>query len=175
LTGVNCLKHLLVNFVYNDYQSGNWGADGTAPVSTTAFSAVQTYLTDLNWQKVSVRYGGDQQTTAVDAINEFCKSLQIYVFPTRAGLIAVAKDDHRSTTLWYDQPQWVRYDKDEKGEDGSLQIDYDKDSLIDRLSVQYIFNSADSKYVQTIEVRDLSSTEQASDSLEMPWSHASLA
>lgn len=175
LTGVNCLKHFLVNFVYNDYQSGNWGADGTAPVNTTAFSTVQTYLTDLGWEKVSARYGGESQVKAVEVINEFCRSLQLYVFPTRAGQIAVGKDDHRSTTLWYDQPQWIRYDKDEKGEDGSLQIDYDKDSLIDRLSVHYIYNAAEGKYVQTIEVRDLSSTEQATDNLDLPWSNASLA
>lgn len=175
LTGVNALKHLIVNFMFGDYQGGNWLADGTAPVSTTTFSTVQTYLTDLGWEKVSVRYGGEQQTVGRDAINEFCKSLQLYVFFTRAGLLGVAKDDHRSTTLWYDQPQMVRYDKDEKGDDGSLQLDYDRDSLIDRLSVQYIYNSSDGKYVQTLEVRDLSSTEPAPDSLELPWSNASLA
>lgn len=174
LTGVNAIKHLLVNFVYGDYQGGNWLADATAPVSTTTFSTVQTYLTDLAWQKVSARFGGESQTKGADAVNEFCRTLQIYVFFTRAGLVGVAKDDHRSTTLWYDQPQWVRYDRDEKGDDGSLGIDYDRDSLIDRLSIQYIFNSADGDYVQTMEVRDLGSTETAPDSLEMPWSHASL-
>lgn len=175
LTGVNCLKHLLVNFVYNDYQGGNWGADGTAPVNTASFTTVQSYLTDLVWEKVSVRYGGENQTKAVDAINEFCKSLQLYVFNTRAGQVAVAADDHRTLTLWHDQPRWIRYDKDEKGGDGSLQIDYDKDSLIDRLSIQYLFSSVDAKYVATTEVRDLSSTEESADSLDMPWSHASLA
>lgn len=175
LTGVNALKHLIVNFMFGDYQGGNWLADGTAPVSTTTFSTVQTYLTDLNWQKVSVRYGGGSQTEGRSAVNEFCQTLQLNAFFTRAGLLGVAKDDHRSTTLWYDQPQLVRYDRDEKGDDGSLQLDYDRDSLIDRLSIQYIYNSSDQKYVQTLEVRDLGSTEPAPDGLELPWSHASLA
>jgi hypothetical protein len=173
LTGVDCLKHCLVNFVYGDYQGGNWASVGTVPINTTAFTAAQTFLTDMGWQKVSRRYGGEQKTSGMELIGDFCKSLQLMAFFTRAGLISVAADDHRTTTLWYDEPRWLRYDQYEVGD--SFRLDYDRDSIIDRLSIQYIYSEADGKFVQTLEVRDHSITEENADELALTWSNASLA
>lgn len=173
ITGVDALAHLLSNFVFGDYQGGNWGAT-SAFISSALFTTAQSFLTDMGWEKVSRRYGGESQTNATTAIAELCSSLQLNAFFTNAGLFAVAPDDHRALTLWYDQPRWVRYDLDEAGEEGSLRIEYDRDSITDRISVQYILDSAGNKYVQTTEVRDVSITEQNASDLQLPWSHASL-
>jgi hypothetical protein len=173
LTGVDCLKHCLVNFVYGDYQGGNWASVGTVPINTTSFTTAQSFLTDMGWQKVSRRYGGESKTSGMELIGDICKSLQLMAFFTRAGLISVAADDHRTTTLWYDEPRWLRYDQYEVGD--SFRLDYDRDSIIDRLSIQYIYSEADGKFVQTLEVRDFSLTEENADELLLTWSSASLA
>jgi hypothetical protein len=173
LTGVDCLQHCLVNFVYGDYQGGNWASVGTVPINTTAFTAAQTFLTDMGWDQVSRRFGGTDKTSGMELIGDFCKSLQLMAFFTRDGLISVAADDHRTTTLWYDEPRWLRYDQYEVGD--SFRLDYDRDSIIDRLSIQYIYSEADGKFVQTLEVRDFSLTEENADELLLTWSNASLA
>jgi hypothetical protein len=173
LTGADCLKHALVNFVYGDYQGGNWASVGSVPVSASAFTTAQSFLTDMGWQKVSRRFGGTVQTTGMQLIGDFCRSLQLSAFFTRDGLIAVAAEDHRVTTQWYDEPRWLRYDLHEVGD--TFRPDYDRGSIIDRLTVSYIYNSAEEKFVQVLEVRDTSITEQNADALELLWSNASLA
>jgi hypothetical protein len=173
LTGTDALKHCLVNFVYGDYQGGNWASVGTVPIDTTSFTTCQSFLTDMGWQYVSRRYGGESKTSGMQAIGEFCSTLQLSAFFTRAGLIALAADDHRTTTLWYDEPRWLRYDIYEIGD--SFRLEYDRDSIIDRLSVQYIFSESEGKYVQTLEVRDTSITEQNGDELLLIWSKSSVA
>jgi len=172
LTGVDCLQHALVNFVYGDYQGGLWASVGSVPINTTAFTTVQSFLTDMGWQKVSRRFGGPDKTSGMELIGDICRSLQLMAFFTRDGLISVAADDHRTTTLWYDEPRWLRFDEYEVGD--SFRLDYDRDSIIDRLSVQYIYSETDGKFVQTMEVRDHSITEENADELALTWSNASL-
>lgn len=174
ITGVNVPMHILDHFVYADYQGGNWSTAGTvAPVNTTLFATCQTFLTDLSRQKVSRYYGGQNQTSGMEMLTEFCSSLQLEVFFTRAGQIAIAPDDYRTTTLWYDAPRWMRYDLHEVGD--TFKLNWDRDSIMDRISVQYIFDDVGEKYVQTLEVRDVSITEQNASDLAMPFSNASLA
>ena len=176
LTGANALKHLLVNFVYGDWQAGAWLLDATAPVHTSSFSSVQSILNTLNWQKRSRRYGGASQTAGLDAIAEFCTDLPLKAFFTWTGQIAVGLDDHRTTTLWYDAPRWVRWDRHDLGAEGSLRIGYDDSSICNRVSGQFVRDSVRDAYAQTLEVRDLSVTsEDAAADLPMPWAHASLA
>jgi hypothetical protein len=174
LTGADALQHLLVNFVYGDYQGGNWLSVGTTPVSTSLFAAAQAFLERQGWEKVSRRYGGQQQTLGTEAVNEWCSTLQVPALFTRDGKLGLGVNDHATTVLWHDWPAHIRYDLDEVGaEGGTLDLDYDRDSLTSRISVQYMRSEASNKYVYTGEVRDLSQEDVAS-SLAMPWSHASL-
>lgn len=173
LTGVDALIHALDNFVFGDYQGGNWVAAGTnAPIATSLMTTCQSFLTDMGWEKVSHRYGGENQTTGMQLVADFCTALQLYAFFTRDGLLAAAADDHRSTTLWYDAPRWLRYDTIEVGD--SFKLDYDRMSITDRINIQYVYDSAGGKYVQNSEVRDLSIAENNATDLQLSWSHASL-
>jgi hypothetical protein len=173
ITGVDVIAHLLTNFVYGDYQGGTWAAT-SSNIHSASFTTCQSFLTDMGWEQVSRRFGGESQTEVTAAIDDLCHDLQVYAFFTNDSKLAILPDDHRTTTLWYDD-RLVRYDSDEVGEDGSLRIEYDRDSIVSRLSVQYIYDSASDKFVQTIEVRDVSITEENADTFPMPWSHASLA
>lgn len=172
LTGVDCLKHALVNFVYGDYQGGNWASVGTVPINTSSFTTTQSFLTDMVWEGVSRRYGGASKTSGMDLIGDFCSSLQLLAFFTREGQISVAPDDHRSLTLWYDEPRWLRYDLYEVGD--SFRLEYDRDSIIDRLSIQYVYSEADGKFVQVVEVRDPDIGQENADELLAYWSKSSL-
>lgn len=173
LTGVDAIAHLLTNFVYGDYQGGTWASLSTN-ISSSSFAIAQLFLEDMSWHKVSRRYGGNSQTQALAAINEFCSSLQLSAFFTNGGELAILPDDHRVTDLWFDD-RWIRYDTDEVGEEGTLKIDYDRDSITDRISIQYIYDSNGGQYVQATEVRDLAITEENASALALPWSNSSLA
>lgn len=174
LTGTNALKHLIVNFLYNDYQGGVWLSDGTAPLSTAHWTAARTFLTDLGWQRASRSYGGQRQTIGLDAINEFAKSKQLFPFFTDAGLLAISADDFRTTTLWQDGTGLIRMQPDMVGPK-PLTTAYINSGLADRVAVSHLYSEEQGAYIQNLEVRDLGISEQSPFPLPMPWSHASLA
>jgi hypothetical protein len=171
LTGVNALKHLVVNQLYGDWQGGASLADASAPVSTAHFAAVQSWLVSQGWARVSGRYGGDRQTTGLDAINEFAQGR---VFPTFTwdSKLAVAVDDHHATALHHDGAGLVRWDLDLVGAQ-PFALNWDDSRLFDRVSFSYVYSEEKGGYAQTGEVRDLSAADEAAGSLQLPWSHAS--
>jgi hypothetical protein len=178
LKGVDALKHLLVNWVWGDSTGVAWLSDSTAPVDTTYFTASQTFLTDMGWEKVSRRYGGESQTTGLAAIAEFCSKPSLKAFFTAEGLLAIRPVDHRLTTLWHTGTQWIRHDKHELGERGgagNLQLPYDRSSIATRITAQSIYNSARGQFMSALEVRDLTIEEDAATDLPLPYSHASYA
>ncbi len=172
LTGVNALKHLVVHFLYGDWQSGPWLADATAPVSTAHFAAAQAWLVSQGWDRVSGRYGGDRQTTGLDAINEFAQGR---VFPTFTwdSKLAVAVDDHHPPAVHHDGTGLVRFDLDLVGEK-PFRMDWDDAGLCDRVTCSYLYAEEPGKYVFTAEVRDLSLSDESAGTLNLPWSHAGL-
>ena len=174
LTGVDVLKHWLSNFVYGDWPVGATGGLWLATASvinTTHFTTAQSFLTEMGWEKVSGYIGGTAKPAARDVFDEFCRSLRLYAFFTNLGKLAVLPDDHRTVTLWHDSPRHFRWDLHEVG--GSFDVPpYDRAGLATRLQVEYLHSETAGQYVQKIEVRDNSITEDAPASLALPWSHA---
>lgn len=179
LMGVQALLHPLVNFVWGDSPGVAWLSSATAPVSTAAFAVAQNFLEAIGRSKVSRRYGGAQQSTGLGVIGEFCSSeTQLKAFFTADGLLALAPDDHRVTTLWHTGSQLVRPARQElgqRGTAGNLRLPYDRDSIASRITSQFIYDDVRGQFANTLEVRDLSSPEDAATDLPIPWSHASYA
>ena len=75
------------------------------------------------------------------------------------------------TTIYFDDP-WLRWDRNMGGK---FRLRYDTQQRIDRVTGAYLRNEVEGDYTQTLEVRDPSLTRDAPDSLELPWSHGSVA
>lgn len=170
LTGADALAHLLTNFIYGDYQGGTW-ASTTGNINATHFATVQGLLEDIAAEKVSVRYGGDEQTLGMDAINEWCKTLGVDTFWTGLGKLAICYNNPLDTTLWHDTPQHVIASKDELS---PFMLEWDRTRLCSRLALSFLYGSAAGQYMQQTEVTDEAATEDVLASLDLPWSHASL-
>ena len=171
LTGMDALAHLLTQWIYGDYQGGLWAAT-TSTINAASFSAVQTILSNLGAQKVSMRYGGDEQgTLGMDAINSFCKSLRVDAFYTGLGKLAVCFNNPFDTTLYYDDPRLVRYDRDELA---PLALEWDKSRFATRVLTSFLYSPAAGAFVQKLEVKDCSATEDVQADLALDWSYRSL-
>lgn len=178
LTGLDALLHLLVNFVWGDATGVSWLSSSTAPIDTIAFAAAQDFLEAIGRAKVSRRYGGESQTTGLAAIGEFCANEpQVKAYFTADGLLAFAPDDHRVTTLFHDGTQRIRHDKElaERGSPGALALPYNRSQIASRVTVKSIYDDVRGQFATSLEVRDLSSSEDAATDMPAPWSHASYA
>jgi hypothetical protein len=182
IRGTECLAHLLTNFVYGDYSGGMWPLSSHPAIhgSLQPGGRARETLIELGWDKVSRRYGGSsEQSTGLEAISEFCKSLDLVASITNLGKLALGFADHRYdgfTRFYSDGPgesNWVRWQEHEIGE--SFSLDYDRDSLATRITAQYLYDSVAGRYAQALDVKELSINEDAHVAIEMPWSHASLS
>lgn len=171
LTGTDALAHLLTNFVYGDYQGGNW-ASTTTNINSTYFSNVQTILTTLGSQKVSMRFGGDEDgMLGMDAVNSFCRTLRLDAFWTNLGKLGLAFNNPFDTTLYYSDPRLARYDRDELA---PLGLDWDNSRFATRILASFLFGPAAGSFMQKLEVKDCSASEDVQTQLNLTESYRSL-
>lgn len=179
LTGADALKHLLVNWVYpaEDWKSGAWLADATAPVSVAHFAEMQTFLEAMGWEPVSKQFGGEKRLTGEEGLNSFCQSFgkagSIGSLVTPDGKIAVRPNDHRTTVLYQSGTRHLRHEKNVvAAEPDEFSLQHERTLLTDRINVRYLPNAVDDSYKWALEVRDLAVARGASSDLELPWSDA---
>lgn len=166
VTGPSALQHFLENFVFRDYQSGAWAVAGTY-TDTASFTTSQAWAAAVSTQFTAHWIGGSQETRAMDEVASFLRSLQVHAFWTWGGKLGLLPFDLRDNTVWYDNPQWVY----EAGGDviSPLDVSYDYQTIMDRISIQYLYSQAGGKYLASLEVRDQALAESVADSLQMPW------
>jgi len=163
------LQHFLVNWVWGDYKIGAWLAASTAPVDTTLFAAAATFLSNRGYKGSRVLGGQPSQQTGLAALEEWCSSLQAQPFWRNNGKLAIKFEEPAASpypviTLDGDR-QFIVF--------GSLR--YSSQDLIDRVTLQYLYDHPGGQYTQTLEVRDPSLTHEIGDSLELPWSYGAEA
>lgn len=154
------LKYLLVQFVYNDWKAGAWLADSTAPIDTTTFGI--TYFSQRG-AKASMRLAEKRQ--GLSAVNECLSSWEAKAFWTTAGKIALKVED--PTSFAYADDPFLRAE-----DESSWSSRYPTADLIDRLVADWLPDASAGGYRQSLEVRDVSLTEEAPDALDLPWSPA---
>ena len=163
---VEQLRHFLVNFVWNDWRSGAYYAESTAPLATQYFNQTADFLNALGHEG-SKRYAGTEQIKALDALNEWLDSHEIKAFWTNNGKLAIRPIDHRSVRVYF-ATQWLRGDETAL----SFKHTFDPSNIVRHVSAQYIYNEAQAKYMQTLEVADLSVADDVTVSRTLPWSAA---
>lgn len=159
------LKHFLVNFIFNEYQSGAWFADSTAPIDTTSFAAVKTFWATraAGGPYVGGRYIAEQ-TTGMAELNNWCKSYEIRCYYTPSGNVAIKADDPNSPTAYISDP-WIRYPQDEL--ENSFRQTYDEEPL--NLVTSQYSNQATGSYFFSQIVSDPLSSIDASETISMIW------
>ena len=163
---VEQLKHFLVNFVWNDWRSGAYYEESTAPLAVESFNRTAELLNAFG-HRGSKRYAGTEQLNALDALNEWLDSHEIKAFWTNQCKLAVRPIDHRTQRLYFDTQVL-------KGSELALSFSriFDPTNIVQKVSTQYIYNEAAAKYSQTLEVSDLSVNEDVTVSRALPWSEA---
>lgn len=157
------LKHLLSNFVFGEYKTGAWLSVSTR-IDTTSFGTAATFFTAKGSK--GAKYLGTEQRRGEEVLTEWSASWFAHPFLTNAGKLGVAILDHRKATVYVDDP-WVRVE-----DIASFRPSHDPDHMLKRISVQYAYDSVQKKFMRTLEVADLSSTEVGTLNLPMPWSEA---
>jgi len=176
LIGADALKHLLVNFVFpaEEWKTGTYFNDSTAPVSVSHFDAVQDWLETVRWEQTSRQFGGDGRITGEEAVNDFCRSFgaaaAVSSFWTWGGKLAVGSTDFRPSALAYTGNRWLQYDRQEL--DKSWKLWYQKELVTDRITVKYFPCAVDDSFRRTHEVRDLMVLKESAREVTLPWSHA---
>lgn len=153
------LKHVLVNWIYGDWKTGAWLADASAPVDTTSFGT--TYFSDRGY-KVSKRIARVRR--GVDLVNEFLASLEARACWTWGGKIMLRVEAPAVTSVYATGP--VLRMPDMVG----WNLSYPTGTLIDRVDADWLYDENADTFMQALQVRDVSLTEEAPDSLSLPWS-----
>ena len=155
------LKHLLVNWIYGDYKTGAWLADSTAPVDTTSFGT--TFFSTRGYQS-SVYISGTKKK-GLEVVNDFLKSFEAKAYWTTTGKIALAVEDF---TSWSYVTGYVVTETDDVG---GWSLVYPTANLVDEIEAQY-GQTPTGGYQQKLSVKDLSTGENAPESLDLPYSAA---
>ncbi|MEY2669499.1 MAG: hypothetical protein RJA59_2137 [Pseudomonadota bacterium] len=153
------LKHLLVNWIYGDWKSGAWLADSTAPVDTTTFA---TTFFSARGYSCSRRFSRVRK--GIDHVNEFLSSLEAKATWTWGGRIALLVENPAVSSIY--ATGLVLDGRDVQG----WGLDYPTGTLIDRVDGDWLYDENADLYVQALQVRDVSLSEEAPDSVSLPWS-----
>lgn len=173
LFGPNALGHFLENFVFrNSNGQGPWSAIGTY-TAATQFTAAALWATQTGAQYTSRWIGGTEQVRAMDEVAGFLRTLQCHGFWTNGGQFGILPFDLRDTTVWYDSPQWLF--EAEGDVVTPLRVKYDYTSIVNDISIQYLFAPSVGNFLGSLDIKDQSIVDQAPDSLQMPWSPSTKA
>jgi hypothetical protein len=159
------LKHWLVNFVYNDWRSGPYYEESEAPLDTRYVNETADYLDALGHEG-SKRFGGTDPIPALDVLNEWLDSHELKAVWRNNGKLAIRLvADPRNQRIYFDT-QVLR------GTELALEFQrvFDTSNVVRKVSGQYIFNEAVKKYLQTLEVSDLSVPDDVTVTRSLPWS-----
>jgi hypothetical protein len=160
------VKHALVNFVWNDYRSGAWFSDSTAPIDTAQFSTTAAWLTTQGYEG-SFWTGGaaTDRLAAKQMLNEWLDGHPVRGFWTNAGKLAVVPIRHDIIDA---PPTWFNADAD----GAEIIIDTDTRDVIRHIETSYLYSAHKDEFLASLTVSDLSITETSTRQLNLPWSAA---
>lgn len=158
------LEHALNNFVWGNWMSGPYLSG--APLNADSFSLAEEFL-DTMGHEGSRWIGGTEQVLALHFLEEWLDSTEFRGFWTNAGELALAVNDHRTTSIY---PETVLFGNEDEQADSALAVPYDTQSLIQEVVIQYVFGQVAGKFHQSVTVQDLSVTDPVSRGRQLPWS-----
>jgi hypothetical protein len=167
LDPVDQLKWICNNLIWNDWRGGSYYTD--APVDATAFAVAQSYTSAFGYEGAR-RYGGTtDQTRGLDAVNGWLRSHPMLRLRwTFDGSLAPVVLDHRFAG--YSDDNWIDGDRDEIA--ASFRYALQASGLVSKVSFQYLYGEADSKFWQSLEIQDLARWEEEKAGVSFDLSHS---
>lgn len=166
---VTQLRHFIVNFAVErsmGVPDAAWDTN-TDIIDTDTWDTAATYADSHGLE--GSRFMKDQKT-GLDTIREWCDS-----FP----MFRPIWGDNGAIKLRILSPQWPGYWDGstavivrEDDIDNSFRYVTDPADITSKISVSYLYASAENKYLRTLDVQDLSVGEPADSSVSMPWQPA---
>ena len=162
---VDQIKHVILNWVFNDYMSGLWFSESTAPVDPSYFAQLSARFATARGSR---RIFGSR-VRAIDMLNEWSQSWEFRLCWSNAGKI-VPRYDYAQLRDVHSDEVWLRFDSPSR----PISIDYkpDWEGQISGVTLNYFFSEAEGKYLGNLDVEDLTIELEAPDSLDLPWSAA---
>ena len=161
----NMILHLITNFIFGEWSSGLWFDSADFKIDVDKFITTGDFLNSLG--QASSRYVGGKGTAtkAKDEINRFTKNLELKVFWTSEGKIAILPNDHTTVDVLAE---------DTTLDDGLHDLNdpsytFDDSNLTSRIFVSYIHQQDSGKFLANIEVQDFGASEGEQDSLQAFW------
>jgi hypothetical protein len=156
------IKHGLANFIYNDYRSGPWLPDSSAPIDAASFARAKAFFSARGYQvskcvKTKVR--------GQDFVNEILASNEAKACWTAAGNIALKVEDF--TSFEYETVFVIPEDEVQ-----DFVLPYPTGDLVDEINAEYGLVPATGTYSQKLTVKDFVTGETAPDSIQLPASPA---
>lgn len=165
------LKHFFVNWVANEYGSGDWLADTTAPVDATTFEETRL-LENLLGQEASRIIGGNSRATRGRAeINGFCEDMNLRAFWNEDGNLSLLANMPFTLDIYIDDP-WFQQGLHDLGE---VSFRYDISDLFDRILLSYLHQHNGNQFLANIEIRDFEINEKKVESFDSFWLPSGLA
>lgn len=162
------IRHALTNWIYNDYKTGLWFPESSAPIDGASFESAKVILSRNPSSKAARRIFGAQRRSNQD-LTDWARSWQIRLFWTNSGKIGGRLEDNRYEWLYRDdQTGWIRFDQTPWPP--SWKPEWER--VIDRIAVDHHFQEAAAKYLYSLEVRDPTLTVENPENLQLPWSSA---
>jgi hypothetical protein len=156
------LKAWLVNFVWGDWRSGTtYLADSSAPLETTSFTDVDTFLT-LMGHESSMWVGGEEPRRAADVFREWLESHEVKPYWTWGGQLAIGIIDHRPPDSIYLSDPWIK-----QPETSEFSYSYEHSFLAREVAVSFVKNANTGEFLQTYRFQDVTVTDKIVVSLQL--------
>jgi hypothetical protein len=150
-SGIQQLKHFLVNFGWGDWRSGAWFADTAAPIDTDAFASADTFISKFGSEGSIYEGGSLEQIRVIDVINRWLKS-QPMLRPrwSNNGTLGLRHIDH--ATRDYVSAPWIQQERDELR---PMKYDTIAGQIISNVSINYLPGRRAGKLWQSLNLQDL--------------------
>lgn len=151
---ISLLRVYLNNYVFRDHRSGDWNPVDVFQIDTASWDAVVAYF-DLKGYESGIKIGGARgDFQSAQAVIQ--KLLDSYVWLriqwTETGKLTIFVIDHADENP---AGNWVRADVI-TSDQGFVYTPGDRKEVIDRVSVPFLPNDSESKFMSTFEAHDLS-------------------
>jgi hypothetical protein len=168
LAPTDMIKWVLHNLIWGDWDGSSTYLTG-APIDTSAFAAAAAYCTAYKRESSQYIGGTTVQTTGISLINSMLHSeLMLRARWSNLGTIGLKPLDHRYA------PYQSVYQFAGEDIDRSFAYKTNSEGLCTKVSLEYLRDTANSKYWQTLEVQDLArwQDEKVTEPFSLAWSPA---
>ena len=163
--------HWLLNFVFNNYQSGNWiTAVTTEPIDVPRFIEARDFFNQSG--QASSRYmgGTGSGSTAIQELQRFTDQMEIKVYWTRAGKLAI-RPNSPFTLEVYPTENVI-----EEGLHDLIDPSYDVDDtgLLNEILMSYLHQQAENQFLANAQVTDIEIENAGDRNIQALWLPSSL-